>query len=53
MNIKKIKCNRGHRLVGKNLYLRSDGMRECRQCSLIRARRHNRELKRQRNAIKS
>jgi len=39
---KKTKCRRGHRLVGKNLYLRSDGFRECRQCSLIRARRYNR-----------
>jgi len=49
MNYNHSKCKRGHRMVGKNLYLRTNGMRECRQCSLNRARKYNRELKRQRS----
>ncbi len=41
--LKSLKCSRGHRLVGKNLYIRKDGTRECRQCSLIRSRKHKKE----------
>ncbi len=46
MNHKHPKCKRGHRMVGKNLYHLQNGKRECRQCSLIRARRYKRELRR-------
>ena len=34
----KKKCRRGHALTKMNLYLRKDGTRECRKCSLVRAR---------------
>jgi hypothetical protein len=36
--LKSIRCSRGHLLKGANLYLRRDGTRECRKCSLERGR---------------
>lgn len=37
-NARKAVCLRGHPLSGKNLYLRPDGYRACRECHLIRQR---------------
>jgi hypothetical protein len=34
--LKSLRCARGHKLAGKNLYLRRNGQRECRACSAIR-----------------
>jgi hypothetical protein len=42
----KSKCKRGHRLAGWNLYLRKDGTRECRQCSLARTAKRDRQRRR-------
>lgn len=36
---KKTHCKRGHKLIRKNLYIRKDGTRECKLCSLARGRR--------------
>jgi hypothetical protein len=36
--LKSYKCSRGHVLAGKNLYIRKNGTRECRKCSLQRAK---------------
>lgn len=36
--LKSPRCSKGHKLAGKNLYIRKDGQRECRTCSLLRAR---------------
>ena len=36
--LKSLKCAKGHLLAGKNLYLRKNGQRECRLCSLKRSR---------------
>jgi hypothetical protein len=38
--LKSPKCSRGHRLAGKNLYIRANGTRECRTCSLLRSRKY-------------
>jgi|SRR5579862_1347471 len=35
--LKSKRCSRGHLRAGKNLYLRKNGTRECRQCSLKRS----------------
>ncbi len=32
-------CSKGHKMEGDNLYLRKDGSRECRQCSLDRGKK--------------
>lgn len=45
--LKKSKCKRGHRLAGRNLYERANGYRECRECSLGRARRYLRKKARE------
>ena len=34
------RCTRGHMMTGRNLYWRKDGSRECRECSIERARKH-------------
>ena len=52
MNHKHPKCKRGHRMVGKNLYVSPDGSRECRQCSLIRARRYKKAQRKLRISLK-
>jgi len=36
--LKSLRCSKGHLLKGRNLYLRKDGTRECRACSLARGR---------------
>lgn len=36
--LKSYKCSNGHVLAGRNLYVRADGTRECRKCSLARNR---------------
>ena len=36
--LKSYRCSKGHVLAGKNLYLRSNGTRECRKCSLARSK---------------
>ena len=37
--LKSPRCSKGHRLAGKNLYLRKNGQRECKKCSLERSRK--------------
>lgn len=37
--LKSTKCSKGHRMSGKNLYVRADGSRECRKCSLARSKK--------------
>jgi hypothetical protein len=37
--IKSMKCMKGHLLRGKNLYIRANGTRECKACSLARSKR--------------
>ena len=36
--LKSYKCSKGHVLKGTNLYIRADGTRECRKCSLERVK---------------
>lgn len=43
--IKAYKCNQGHVLKGGNLYLRKNGTRECRKCSLARQRKWREDRK--------
>jgi hypothetical protein len=38
-------CTKGHRLTPRNLYTRKNGSRECRECSIQRARKHRKEKK--------
>lgn len=43
--LKSSRCSRGHKLSGKNLYIRTDGTRECRKCSLERSRKQREQRK--------
>jgi hypothetical protein len=43
--IKSYRCSKGHVLKDSNVYLRKDGTRECRKCSLIRSSEY-RKIKR-------
>ena len=36
--LKSKRCSRGHLLKDGNLYIRSNGTRECRKCSLVRSK---------------
>lgn len=38
INARKTQCSRGHELAGVNLYVRSNGYRQCRACASLRAR---------------
>jgi len=46
------KCRYGHRMIGKNLYLRENGKRDCRECSLKRARKNESQLALLRRKVK-
>lgn len=39
-NARKIECSKGHQLTGYNLYLRKNGARACRTCSVNRTRQY-------------
>jgi hypothetical protein len=43
--LKSPKCSKGHPLKGKNLYVRANGSRECRKCSLARSREFQQKKK--------
>ena len=43
--LKSKKCSRGHSLSGDNLYIRKNGGRECRKCSLNRSAKKYAEKK--------
>lgn len=45
--LKSIRCKKGHLLKGQNLYVRRNGTRECRRCSIERSqqwRKQRREM---------
>lgn len=43
--LKSYKCSKGHILKGNNLYIRINGSRECRKCSLERNRKWREQQK--------
>ena len=43
--LKSYRCSKGHVLKGGNLYIRKDGTRECRKCSLARQKKWRQEKK--------
>jgi hypothetical protein len=46
---KSYKCSKGHILKDGNLYIRKDGTRECRKCSLDRGQKRRKALRAQPN----
>jgi hypothetical protein len=46
---KSYKCSKGHILKDSNLYVRKNGTRECKKCSLIRGQARRETLRAQSN----
>lgn len=45
INASKTKCDKGHRLSGKNLYKRPNGARVCRECARHNCRTYYRRVR--------